>query len=235
MCADLASAAAWLAQQGHAGVVAVGVCSGAYLSLHAASAHASIVGVLAINLGDFVHPPGTTLQEIGHREGGAPAAHWRAMLQWRKWGEVWRGQARLAPVLRSLARHAAAHLRGALVRASGGRLYSHTSLARAHRMMAQLDQRGVRVRLLYSPLDEGLAALRATFGALRGARLGTLHHARACVLAYMDHEVLDSRARADVAQRCEQLLQECRVEAAHAAAITAAPHAAPGRHGRALG
>jgi alpha/beta superfamily hydrolase len=234
MCADLARAADWLAQQGHAKVVALGVCSGAYLSLHAASAHASIVGVLAINLGDFVHPPGTTLQEIGHREGGAPAAHLRAMLQWRKWSEVWRGQARLAPVLRSLARHAAARVRGALVRASGGRLYPHTPLARAHRMMAQLDQRGVRVRLLYSPLDEGLAALRATFGAPRDTRLGTLRHARACVLAHMDHEVLDRRARADVAQRCEQLLQECRGGCSDATATTAAPRAVPGR-GRALG
>ncbi|HEY4296710.1 MAG TPA: hypothetical protein VGM85_09570, partial [Paraburkholderia sp.] len=74
--------------------------------------------------------------------------------------------------------------------------------ARARQRMRELDARGVRVRLLFSPLDHGLDELRMHFGR-GGRRLNKLAHASAMIVPNMDHEVLNPAARRRVAALCE--------------------------------
>ena len=55
--ADIVDAANWLAAQGHQEIIAVGICSGAYAALHAATRTTSLAGIIAINLARFIWPP----------------------------------------------------------------------------------------------------------------------------------------------------------------------------------
>jgi len=75
-------------------------------------------------------------------------------------------------------------------------------------MLKRLDQRGMRLRLLYSPLDIGLDEIKSVFGSSR-QRLGKLSHASVSIMDHMDHEVLSTKAREDIARHCERLLDDC--------------------------
>jgi len=214
MCTDLVSATDWLMAQGHTEVITVGICSGAYLGLHAALVDTRISAVMAINLEQFVFAPGTTLLEVGNANPGSTRAHLRSLFKVKKWQEVLRGQTPLAPVLRSLARHAFERMGGYIARLTDGMIGASKAHTVARHMLNRLDQRGMRLRLLYSPLDIGLDEIKSVFGSSR-KRLGKLRHASVSVLDNMDHEVLSTKAREAIAQHCEQLLDDCR-EAAQA-------------------
>jgi len=214
MCTDVVSATDWLMTQGHTEVITVGICSGAYLGLHAAVADPRISGVMAINLEQFGFAPGTTLLEVGNANPGSTRAHLRSLFKVKKWQEVLRGQTPLAPVLRSLARHAFERMGGYIARLTDGMIGASKAHTVARHMLNRLDQRGMRLRLLYSPLDIGLDEIKSVFGSSR-KRLGKLRHASVSVLDNMDHEVLSTKAREAIAQHCEQLLDDCR-EAAQA-------------------
>ena len=73
--------------------------------------------------------------------------------------------------------------------------------------MMDLDARGVRVRLLFSPLDHGLDELRMHFGR-GGRRLNKLTYASTMVIPNMDHEVLNPAARQRVAELCETFFRQ---------------------------
>jgi hypothetical protein len=139
---------------------------------------------------------------------GSTSAHFRAMFRVRKWTQVLRGEVSLRPVLRTLTRYAVdtvASKTSALV--GSARSNTTNKGARARRRMKDLDARGVRVRLLFSPLDHGLDELRMHFGP-GGKRLNKLSHASAMIIPNMDHEVLNPAARQSVADLCESFFRQ---------------------------
>jgi hypothetical protein len=134
---------------------------------------------------------------------GSTRAHFRAMLRAQKWSQVLRGEVSLRPVLRTLSRYAIDTVVNAVASLTGDANGSAVNKgSRARRRMMDLDKRGVRVRLLFSPLDHGLDELRLHFGR-GGRRLNKLAHASAMVIPNMDHEVLNPAARQRVAALCE--------------------------------
>ncbi len=202
-CTDTARAAAWLAEGGYRRVIVLGICTGAYLALRAASGEPSIAGLILVNLPRFAFPADCTIQDVGFARKGSTRRHFKSMFELGKWREVARGQVSLAPVIATMLGYAArrcAGLLGApmLARRQGG----------AAGLLRDLDARGVQTRLLYSPDDVGLDDFRLNFGA-GGRRLKRLPNARAAVIDELDHELANRAAQALVTEHCVGLLREC--------------------------
>jgi pimeloyl-ACP methyl ester carboxylesterase len=216
MQADMGRASEWLKLHGYTEVIALGICSGAYLALQAAARHTGISSVLAVNPENFIYRSGTSLRDIGESQSGSTGTRLHALFKMRKWREVLRGQIRLAPVVRSLVRNAKQRLGGWAARLSHGRLGGDTAAAATREIVLRLEQRQVEVRLLFSPLEPGIELLRAAFG----GRLAKLRHLRSSTLPHMDHELLNLSAREEVARCCVQLLEQ-RLAAAPALTLRA--------------
>lgn len=202
-CSDTACAAAWLAARGYRRVIVLGICTGAYLALRAASGEPSIAGLILVNLPRFAFPADCTIQDVGFARKGSTRRHLKSMLEPGKWREVARGQVSLAPVVATMLGYAVrrcASLLGApmLARRRGG----------AAGLLRDLDARGVQTRLLYSPDDVGLDDFRLNFGA-GGRRLKRLPNARAAVIDELDHELANRAAQALVTEYCVGMLREC--------------------------
>lgn len=203
LAADTSLAVDWAVDRGHPRVAVFGICSGAYLGLHAATKNPAVAALLLVNLQGFEFPVGFRMCDAAKIGAGSTRAHFRAMLRAQKWSQVLRGEVSLRPVLRTLSRYAIDTVVNAVASLTGDANGSAVNKgSRARRRMMDLDKRGVRVRLLFSPLDHGLDELRLHFGR-GGRRLNKLAHASAMVIPNMDHEVLNPAARQRVAALCE--------------------------------
>lgn len=208
LAADTSLAVDWAVDRGHPRVAVFGICSGAYLSLHVATKNPSVAAMLLVNLQRFEFPVDFRMCDALKIGAGSTRAHFRAMLRVRKWAQVLRGEVGLRPVLRTLSRYAMdAFVSNAAALAGDANGKAGNRGARARRRMKDLDARGVRVRLLFSPLDHGLDELRMHFGP-GGRRLNNLAHAHAMVIPNMDHEVLNPAARQQVATLCETFFHQ---------------------------
>ncbi len=208
LAADTSLAVDWAVARGHPRVAVFGICSGAYLGLHAATTNPAVTALLLVNLQSFDFPAGFRMCDATKIGAGSTRAHFRAMLRAQKWSQVLRGEVGLRPVLRTLSRYAidavVSNVAALTGDANGSAVNKGT---RARRRMKELDERGVRVRLLFSPLDHGLDELRMHFGP-GGRRLNKLLHARAMIIPNMDHEVLNRAARQRVAAVCETFFNQ---------------------------
>jgi alpha-beta hydrolase superfamily lysophospholipase len=200
---DTSLAVDWAVARGHPRVAVFGICSGAYLGLHAATKNPAVTALLLVNLQSFDFPAGFRMCDATTIGAGSTRAHFRAMLRAQKWSQVLRGEVGLRPVLRTLSRYAIDAVVSNVAALTGDANRSAVNKGtRARRRMKDLDERGVRVRLLFSPLDHGLDELRMHFGR-GGRRLNKLLNASAMVIPNMDHEVLNHAARQRVAAVCE--------------------------------
>lgn len=147
------------------------------------------------------------MRDAGQAGAGSTRAHLRSMLCAHKWAQVLHGEVSLLPVMRTLLRYALARMQSIAAAWSGDRLGGATQGYCARKRMKALDMRGVRVHLLYSPLDHGLDELRMHFGR-DGRHLSKLQHARAITVRNMDHEVLNPAAREHVMTLCKTFLAE---------------------------
>jgi hypothetical protein len=189
-------------------VAVFGICSGAYLGLQTATTNPAVRALLLVNLQSFDFPAGFRMCDATKIGAGSTRAHFRAMLRVRKWSQVLRGEVGLRPVLRTLSRYAVDAVVSNVAALTGDASRATVNKgSRARRRMKDLDARGVRVRLLFSPLDHGLDELRMHFGP-GGRRLNKLLHASAMVIPNMDHEVLNRAARQQVAAVCESFLNQ---------------------------
>ncbi|WP_188131124.1 alpha/beta hydrolase [Paraburkholderia panacisoli] len=205
---DTSLAVDWAVDRGHPRVAVFGICSGAYLSLQVAEKNPSVSAMLLVNLQRFEFPVDFRMCDALKIGSGSTRAHFRAMLRVRKWAQVLRGEVGLRPVLRTLSRYAMdAFVSNAAALAGDANGNAGNRGSRARRRMKDLDARGVRVQLLFSPLDRGLDELRMHFGP-GGRRLNKLAHARAMVIPNMDHEVLNRVARQQVAALCETFFHQ---------------------------
>lgn len=207
LAADTSDAVNWAVARGHPGVAAFGICSGAYLGLRAALHNPSIRGLMLVNLPGFSFPDGFTMRDVGRIGAGSIRSHFHAMLRAQKWAQVLRGEVSLRPVIGTLCRYVVARVRGIMAVRTRSVLGAPGSSQRARRQMKELAARGVRVQLLFSPLDHGLDELEVHFGH-GGQRLASITGASVRVVPNMDHEILNPVARERVALLCEAFLAE---------------------------
>ncbi|WP_323072440.1 alpha/beta hydrolase [Mycetohabitans endofungorum] len=207
LAADTSDAVDWACSRGHPGIAVFGICSGAYLGLRAALDNAAIRGLILANLFGFSFPDGFTMHDAGRVGAGSTRAHFRSMWRAQKWAQVLRGEVSLWPVIGTLCRYAVARTRSLAAAWTQDMRDTPGSSQRVRRQMKELAARGVRVQLLFSPLDHGLDELEVHFGH-GGQRLARIGGAHARVIPNMDHEVLNPAARERVAALCEVFLTE---------------------------
>ncbi|MGF6291918.1 alpha/beta fold hydrolase [Paraburkholderia youngii] len=208
LAADTSLAVDWALARGHPRVAVFGICSGAYLALHAATKNPSVTALLLVNLQKFDFPADFRMCDAIKVDARSTRAIFRAMFRTGKWSQVLRGEVGLRPVWRTLSRYAVdAVVSNAAAWAGDSNRSAMNKGTRARQRMKDLDARGVHVRLLFSPLDRGLDELRMHFGR-GGRRLNKLLHASAMVIPNMDHEVLNPAARQRIAALCETFFNQ---------------------------
>ena len=152
----------WLTAAGYPKIVMAGVCSGAYVSLHAALARAAVVGCVCINLPFFTW--GGARVRPGSQYVASSEVYRRAMRNPRKWVRLLSGQANARAITLELARRLSARVAaraGAVLEAWLG---ARTPGGAIRRLMFELERKAVQTALLYGPLDEGLDELDIHFG-----------------------------------------------------------------------
>lgn len=185
--ADVSAAVDWMRARGFRCIVLAGVCSGAYLSLHAALSNPGVNGLVLANLVKFRWDRAVARSAvIGARswQGWLSAARRRV-----NWQRVLQGQVRIGPLAAAMARHAYRHaterVAFRLTRLRGDEdLASATAYARA--AMRCLNERGVRTDMLYGSEDMGLDEARLRFGRDLEA-LAALSHITVQRHGCMDH------------------------------------------------
>jgi len=181
--ADTMAGADWLVAHGHAAVVTLGVCSGAFISLQACAAHPRIVGGFGVNLQKFAWDGHVSVSDAD-RSFVVRAAKWRQVLN---------GQVSVTRFARKLARRAARRvLRGCddLLDTVSGRSFwpGGTSLLR------RIQKKGAEVRLLYGEMDSGVDELKVQFGN-RLSGLRRFAHVRVAIVPKLDHALYTRSAR----------------------------------------
>ena len=199
---DAGTGARWLAAQGHHRVVAFGVCSGAYLSLHACADHPALAGAYAINLPKFSHRPAA----------GPELAQWKryrqSLLDPRKWARVLRGRAANPfAIARGLCFDGVRRGKFTVTHWISGGETSGIADPHVRALLHKLHQKQACVRMIFGEFDDGLpvatAHLGADFEALRQyERIG------AAVMPGLDHSVLGSQARTTVLADLERWLHD---------------------------
>ncbi|MGF6292930.1 serine aminopeptidase domain-containing protein [Paraburkholderia youngii] len=191
-CADVIAGANWLLEQGYTAVVTFGICSGAFVGLHACAAHPQIVGAFGVNLQQFVWQ-----DEVRVRNSGAIASNRtlrRAALSTDKWKRVWSDKASLAGMVRGLVARATRRFERRVADLMDATIGWSFSPNKARRLLELLHEKDAEVRLLYGEFDHGIDELKLQFGAnLRGLR--RFPHVRVAMLPIVDHSLFMRAAR----------------------------------------
>lgn len=190
---ELAAAAEWMHGQGFAYIVLAGVCSGAFLSLHAALASDKVCGLVLANLVKYTWGE-QDIATLG--EADQPLALlWHAARQPGNWLRLLQGDIRLLPLfkgvarrLRALAGYGLERLRCPARRTwqsdaagpvdweqDGEDSVDGTARAFARFATRRLDRRGVRTEFLYGATDVGLEETAQCLGRRLEALQGLPH------------------------------------------------------------
>ncbi|CAB3778417.1 alpha/beta hydrolase family protein [Pararobbsia alpina] len=201
---DVAHAADWLAGYGYPSVALFGICSGAYLGIHAAAVSPHIDCVMAVNLQRFIWADNQTLEQMLGKQGQSMQLYMRSARSIEKWLNVLRGRSHVRAKLRivggRLAKRAGiavANLAHDVVKVQFG------TTGRAQSLAAQLDRKGVEVRLIYGRFNRGLEELHTFFGR-GGSRLRRYSHIRVEALDKIDHSLVARTARERVFEQAEK-------------------------------
>jgi pimeloyl-ACP methyl ester carboxylesterase len=197
---DVLAAAHLMLSRGAKAVFIIGSCSSAYSGLHAvhrASALGGhIAGLAMVNLIRFHWRPGESLDVASAQSSFRPTeAYGRRIFQRETWQRMLRGDIALGPIAATLLRRGAAALRRPLVQALAACGLATSREAEAMGWFRTLEARQVRVMMVYSQEDPGLAELAAYFGP-EGRRLKALRHVSLHLLDGGDHNFsrVDGRA-----------------------------------------
>jgi len=168
---DVGHALSWLERRGWARPMVFGICSGAYLGLHAAVHEPRMGGLVMVNPQSFLWEGPAFGTEIP-TEGGAPAKveiqqlghYWRVLFSGNFWRRLWRAEVAVAGVLRQVAKalwfRCAAALQARLP--AGWALAPRAAKVQA--MFGTLAKRRLPLLLVYADTDPGLNELQACFG-----------------------------------------------------------------------
>jgi len=195
---DVTAAAAWLAGQGFGRVALFGICSGAYVGLHAATESEHVAGALLVNLQRFIWPEGLPIQDVVQQRPGPRQAATRvylaAALDTQKWVRVLRGDAEIASIARELGRRVLARLGTRARNLAAWITRADTPVRQVHRLIRRLDDRRVPVWLVFGGYDPGLAELATHFGA-GGRGLRRYRHVKLAMSDEIDHALRSYAAR----------------------------------------
>lgn len=194
----------WLAAAGYESVVTFGVCSGAYVSIHAASAHPHVVGCMSINLPFFFLDELQTKPNAQRVE--SSRVYWRSMRNPRKWLRLLTWQTRGRAIALELARRWSVRLTSLASSPFDGLLGVNSSTNAIRRLMTDLERKGVQVSLVYGSLDVGLDELEIRFGR-NGSALRTLPNVAVKVFENVDHSLFSRNARENVMALFEDFLR----------------------------
>jgi alpha/beta superfamily hydrolase len=206
--ADVSAALDWLEARGHRKAVAVGVCSGAYMALHAARADKRIVAQTLVNLRRFTWRKGETFA-TATRAGtkSAQGLVGEARAAWRR-ADIWLRLARGGRKEWSLV--------GAAVRRAIELAQAKTA-AKAFEWfgvegqiagwISALGRRGTTTMIAYSVEDEGLGEFHTHLGRA-GERVRQRDALRLASIADADHTLTTRVARANFIAAFAQFLAE---------------------------
>ncbi|APA85045.1 alpha/beta fold hydrolase [Paraburkholderia sprentiae WSM5005] len=207
---DAACASRWLAARGHAGAVLLGICSGAYTGLHAATREPAVVGAVIVNVQKFrwhnvCDEHGKPMIPVS--EFGSTRNYMRSMKQPGKWLRMLKGETGGWRILREVVvRHLART--GETLADRIEQLCGLQLGAREERhMFASLDARGVDTHLVFGVLDEGVEELERYFG-VRGARLARFARIHVAFCKHTDHAILSSVAQQNIMSYVENVYRD---------------------------
>ncbi|WP_089341501.1 serine aminopeptidase domain-containing protein [Burkholderia singularis] len=201
---DVTMSADWLAARCGRQVVAFGVCSGAYLSIHAAAHAQSVSGVIAINLPRFIWPRGLTVLEARKQQTNSTRGYLASLRDWSKWRRLLREGRDLRPVLNALQRHLTARVKAPAAQIAE-RLGWQPKRGTPRALMNTLAERNVRSMLVYGEFDPGVDELTRSFGSLRSAFKGS-PLVQVETIRLLDHSVYGTYAADTVISICVDTL-----------------------------
>jgi pimeloyl-ACP methyl ester carboxylesterase len=230
---DATAGVEWLVAAGHPGVVTFGICTGAYVSLHTALAHARVVGCLAVNLPFFSWGGPRTRQDAHHVE--SSQVYWRSLRTPHKWLRLLSGQANGRTIAVELARRCYVRLTS-LASSLFERWFGvDTSGGAVRALMMDLERKGVRTSLVYGSLDAGLDELAIHFGR-NGSERKDLTNVSAKIVERVDHALFSRAARDVVIAHVEEFMRERPLDAGRDKVIrSAAAHTSELRRARITG
>ncbi|MBC8749325.1 MULTISPECIES: alpha/beta fold hydrolase [Paraburkholderia] len=208
--ADAACASRWLAARGHAGALLLGICSGAYTGLHAATREPAVVGAVIVNVQKFrwhnvCDEHGKPMIPVSAF--GSTRNYMRSMKRPGKWLRVLKGDTGGWGIVRELVVRQLARTGETLA----DRIEQLCGLefgARDERhLFTNLDERGVDTHLVFGVLDEGVEELERYFGA-RGARLARFMRIHVAFCKHTDHAILSSVAQQNIMSYVENVYRD---------------------------
>ncbi len=192
---DVAAALTMLDAQGFGPATIVGVCSGAWLALHAAVDDARAGGLVCVNLYRVVWGPHESVEHamrFANRPLGDAVARF---LTWEKIAGIARGRVDPRPGLRRLYDKARARLEAATLPWLGRLHPRHALHAQALRLFGALQARGVATTLGYARDDDGWQDIQFHFGG-QARRLAAFPNVRLTLIEGCDHNLTPPEAGA---------------------------------------
>ncbi|WP_156393348.1 alpha/beta hydrolase [Burkholderia sp. Leaf177] len=194
-CDDVAAAAAFLAARGLDDVSCFGVCSGAYLCLHAATVSPYIRSLTLVNTPKF-NSPEDPFPLVGNenRPRTATSTFIRSFVNAHKWKRVLRGQRDVAPIARELVRRMGTRFSASVAYLAERTVGVNSVGSRVRAMVRGLGERGVKVRFIYGNADVGLEEFAVFFGA-GGRRMRNWRNVETKHCETLDHACFSYPAR----------------------------------------
>jgi pimeloyl-ACP methyl ester carboxylesterase len=194
-CDDVVAAAAYLAARGLDDVSCFGVCSGAYLCMHAATASPYIRSLTLVNTPKFSSPEDPVpLFGNENRPRTATSTFIRSFVNAHKWKRVLRGQREVAPIAKELVRRVGTRFTASMVYLAERTVGVNSVGSRVRAMVRSLGERGVRVRFVYGHADVGLEEFAVFFGA-GGRRMRKWRNVETIHSETLDHACFSYPAR----------------------------------------
>ncbi|RKP45326.1 serine aminopeptidase domain-containing protein [Pararobbsia silviterrae] len=205
---DVCEATRWLSSHGFPSIALFGICSGAYLSLHAAAMSPHVDGVLAVNVQRFIWGADETLEQAMSKQGQSMQLYMRSARKLNKWVNVLRGRSHVRAKLKTIAHRFAR--RGAIATANLAHDLTRLEFGRSGRaqaLVSHLNRKGVEVRLVYGSFNRGLEELSTYFGQ-GGRRLERYDHIEVARIDKLDHSLVSRTGREKVFAYAEQFFAE---------------------------
>jgi hypothetical protein len=152
----------WLVEAGHSRPTAVGICSGAYLTLHAAASNPRVAAAVLINQREYLWVEGRE-----HAESAAiasEAVYMRSVRSMDKWKRLLAGQTAIGPIIAGLTRRRLKQWKGRAAYVMGALGGKESAKSIVRQKFLTLQKRGVSVRVVYGAFDEGLEECNSFFG-----------------------------------------------------------------------
>jgi pimeloyl-ACP methyl ester carboxylesterase len=205
---DMMAALDWLQAEGLGPFIAMGLCAGGYLSLHAAIRDPRLIGFIGVNLYNFIWKPGTSLDVVNRRIVRATAFYRRRLFEGETWRQLLTGQIDALHVFAGLVARGAERCAKRLIDVASRLSGRETESDRVRRWFADLSRRGAKGLLVYSRDDPGIEALAAHFGPA-GDGLSRYPGFDVRFIADADHSLTPAWARAELAGHVRSFIAAC--------------------------